>query len=155
MNIIGIRTTPSIIFYSIVKIEGDSFSLINEQLIIPKSFDLPQKLKYIRKTLLDIFKEYNIKRAGIRITEHSAFASPDSTRVMIEGVIQEMIASSPVISYFTGVKASIGSRLNIPNDGSISDVMDGKSLFNNITEWSSIKSENRECIMVAFASNNN
>jgi hypothetical protein len=74
---------------------------------------------------------------------------------MIEGVIQEMIASSPVISYFTGVKASIGSRLAIPNDGSISLIMDGTIDFNGIDDWSKLKSEYRECVMVAFASNNN
>ena len=154
-KIIGIRTTPSIIYYSIIEIVDSGFNLINQQLIIPKSFDIPEKLKYIRKTLFDIFNEYQIEYAGIRITEHSAFAAPDTNRVMIEGVIQEMIASSSVISYFTGVKSSIGKRLNIPNNGSISEIMDGGVLFNNITDWQQLKSEHRESIMVAFAALNN
>jgi hypothetical protein len=151
-NVIGIRSTPSIIYYSIVEFDENGYQWKNESLIIPKSFDKPQQLKYIRKTLLDIFNEYKIVNAGIRITEHSSFGSPDNGRVMIEGVIQEMIASSTVTSYFTGVKASIGKRLNITNDGSISDVMEGTTQFKEITNWSDIKSEHRESLMVAFAS---
>lgn len=153
-KIIGIRATPSIIYYSIVELEVSTFNLVNQQLVIPKSFDIPQKLKYVRKTFLDIFNEYNIEYAGIRITEPSSYAAPDTKRVMIEGVIQEMIASSSVISYFTGVKASIGKRLNITNDGSISSVMDGSLLFMDIPDWKQFKSEHRESLMVAFASLN-
>lgn len=153
-RIIGIRVTPSLIYYSIIEINDSKFIFNNQQLIIPKSFDIPQKLKYIRKTFLDIFNEYNVEFAGIRITEFSAFGSPDTDRVMIEGVIQEMIASSPVISYFTGVKSSIGKRLGIPNDGSISAIMNGSDSFLDIQEWKQFKVEHRESLMVGLASFN-
>ena len=47
----GIRCTPHKVFYSVIELRaGDSFSLVNQELIIPKSFDIPNKLKYVRKT---------------------------------------------------------------------------------------------------------
>ena len=150
----GIRCTPHKVFYTIIDLKEDSsFSLVNQELIIPKSFDIPNKLKYIRKTLLDIFKEYNVIRAGIRITEHNA-QSPDLFRIMLEAVIQELIASSNVEVYFTGVKGSIASRLGLPNDGSIGFFIDGSNVFNDIPNWSNLSNEHRESILVGFASIN-
>lgn len=150
----GIRCTPHIVYYTIIELKADtSFSLVNQKLMVPKSFDVPNKLKYIRKTLLDIFKEYNVVRAGIRITEHNA-QSQDLFRIMLEAVIQELIASSSVEFYFTGVKGSIASKLGIGNDGAIGLNIDGSQEFNNITDWSSYSIEHRECILVGFASFN-
>ncbi|OYQ45474.1 hypothetical protein [Flavobacterium aurantiibacter] len=148
----GLRCTPHKVFYTIIELkEDDSFSLVNQELIIPKSFDIPNKLKYIRKTLLDIFKEYNVVRAGIRITENNA-QSPDLFRIMLEAVIQELIASSNVEYYFTGVKGSIASKLGIGNDGAIGLFIDGSQDYNNITDWKLFSKEHRESILVGFAS---
>lgn len=150
----GIRCTPHKVYYTIIELNGDSsFSLVNQELIVPKSFDVPNKLKYIRKTLLDIFKEYNVVRAGIRITENNA-QSPDLFRIMLEAVIQELIASSNVEFYFTGVKGSIASKLGLGYDGAIGLYIDGSQEFSNITDWSSYSIEHRECILVGFASLN-
>ncbi len=148
----GIRCTPQKVFYTIIELKVDhSFSLVNQELIIPKSFDIPNKLKYIRKTVFDIFKEYKVFRAGIRITENNV-QSPDLFRIMLEAVIQEMIASSNVEFYFTGVKGSIASKLGIGNDGTIGLLIDGSQDFNNITDWKSFSVEHRESILVGFAS---
>lgn len=152
MEIIGIRAAPTKIFYSIISVEGDTFSTTQQELIIPLSFDIPQKLKYIRKTLLDIFNEYNIVKAGIRVTEHNA--TPHEFRLKLEGIIQELIASSKVDAYFTGVKSSIGSRLGISNNGDITEVMEGRISFKDIPDWATLSTEYRECIMVAFATLN-
>lgn len=152
MNAAGLRCSPHKVFYTIIELkEDDSFLLVNQVLIIPKSFDIPNKLKYVRKTLLDIFKEYNVVRAGIRITENNA-QSPDLFRIMLEAVIQELIASSNVEFYFTGVKGSIASKLGIGNDGAISLFIDGSQDFKDITKWQSYSVEHRESILVGFAS---
>ena len=80
MTIAGIRCTPKKIYYSVIVFNSDdTFSLINQELIIPVSFSIPDKLKYVRKTILDIFLEYNVIRAGIRVTENNA-QSPDKFR---------------------------------------------------------------------------
>ena len=153
MNAIGIRCNPHKIFYSIIELNGDSFSVINQELIIPKSFDIPNKLKYVRKTFLDIFTEYNVETAGIRITEHNA-QSPDLFRIMLEAVIQEVIASSSISYYFTGVISSICSKLNIPNDGQIKTMIEGTTLFLDMNEWLYFSKEHRESIFAGLASTN-
>jgi len=154
MNVIGIRATPKKIFYSIIEINDECFGLINQDLLIPVSFDVPQKLQYVRKTFLDIFNEYNIIKAGIRITEPFA-PSADSMRIMLEGVIQELIASSKVESYFVGIKSSITSKLGLLYDGSITELIEGKQVYNGIENWTKFSLEIRECILIAFASYNN
>lgn len=154
MTITGIRCTPQKVFYSIIQFNDDSsFSIINQELIVPKSFNIPDKLKYIRKTILDIFKEYNVKIAGIRIIENNA-QSPDRFRLMLEAVIQELIASSYVESYFTGLKGSIRAKLGIANDGEITKLIEGDSIFNDIPNWKDFSIEHRECVLVGFASSN-
>lgn len=152
MTIAGIRCTPKKIYYSIIVFNDDeTFSLINQELIIPLSFNVPDKLKYVRKTILDIFLEYNVMRAGIRITENNA-QTPNKFRLMLEAVVQELIASSYVEKYFTGLKNSISTKLNISNDGTITEVIEGRSDFKDITDWSSFSTEHRESILVGFAS---
>lgn len=153
MNSIGIRCTPHQIFYTVLNFENEEFSTLNQVLVIPKSFDKPNKLKYIRKTFLDIFKEYNIITAGIRVTEHNA-PSVDLFRIMLEAVIQELIASSNVEYYFTGVISSISSKLGIPNDGQFKFIIDGTNSFLEINDWNTFSKEHRECILVGYASNN-
>lgn len=152
MTIAGIRCTPKKIYYSIIVFNNDStFSLINQELIIPVSFSIPDKLKYVRKTILDIFLEYNVVRAGIRVTENNA-QSPDKFRLMLEAVVQELIASSYVAAYFTGLKGSISTKLDIPNNGTITEIMEGRTIFNDISDWSTFSTEHRESILVGFAS---
>lgn len=152
MRTIGIRATPKKIFFSIINFSESSYSISNQELIIPVSFDVPQKLKYVRKTMLDIFNEYEIVLAGIRITE--PIATPDNFRVMLEGVIQELIASSKVENYFAGAKISIGSKLGLPNDGSISDFIENGKVFRDIADWNSYSIEYKEAILIAFAVTN-
>jgi len=154
MTTAGIRCTPQKVYYSIIQFNDDSsFSLSNQVLTIPKSFDVPDKLKYIRKTILDIFLEYNVIRAGIRVTENNA-QTPDRFRLMLEAVVQELIASSFVEAYFTGLKGSISSKLNTPNDGTITEIIEGRTVFKAITDWSTFSTEHRESILVGFASSN-
>jgi hypothetical protein len=153
MRLIGIRVNPHKILYSIVEDNGGDYEIVNQELIIPVSFNLPQKLKYIRKTFLDILNEYVVLRAGIKLTEYSAFQSPDINRVMIEGVILEMLASSKVERYFAGTKNSIAARLGLNADGTISKMIDGIEDYPGITIWQQSNKEHRECIMVALAAN--
>ena len=71
---------------------------------------------------------------------------------MLEAVVQELIASSYVEKYFTGLKNSISTKLNISNDGTITSVIEGRLDFNDITDWSTFSTEHRESILVGFAS---
>ncbi|WP_183560875.1 hypothetical protein [Mucilaginibacter sp. SP1R1] len=153
MRLIGIRVNPHKVLYSIVEDNNDSYEVINQELIIPVSFNLPQKLKYIRKTFLDILNEYVVLRAGIKLTEYSGYQSPDVNRVMIEGVILEMLASSKVERYFAGTKVSIAASLGLAADGTITRIIDGHETYAGIADWPTISKEHRECIMTALATN--
>jgi hypothetical protein len=120
---------------------------------VPAAFLWPEKLKYIRRTLNDIIDEYNISKAGIRLTE--AFSqNSNNERIVIEGIIQELFASSSVEKYFAGGIATISSKLNIPNDGSFKEFVEGKRIFNDIDNWNDFKKEDKESILTCFAALN-
>ena len=71
---------------------------------------MPEKLKYIRNNIFDLLREYNVQRAGIKITEGNAQAM-NIDRLYIEGVIQETFASSKIESYKTLMLAGMASKL--------------------------------------------
>src|SRR3569833_428163 len=112
MRAIGIRVAPRAVTYVIydwaVK-EVKSVDRVN----VPKALEVPEALKYVRNTILDVIREYNIERAGIRIIENVA-KRPSHERILLEGVIQEAFASSTVSDYYCGQIASISARVGIP-----------------------------------------
>ncbi|WP_433925069.1 hypothetical protein ACN06F_09220 [Vreelandella sp. 21] len=111
MRILGIRAEPRKIYITILDTELKE--VINlEAINVPLSLDMPGQLKYIRNTTLDIIREYNVEKAGIRLAEGNS-QTIKIERIYTEAVIQEAFSSSPVESYFTGRKKSISSRLGI------------------------------------------
>nr|DAU48999.1 MAG TPA: Protein of unknown function (DUF3010) [Caudoviricetes sp.] len=109
MNILGIRVTPKKIYFSIFDKHNNEFKTI-EVIVVPQSLIMPEKLKYIRNNIFDLLREYNVQRAGIKITEGNAQAM-NIDRLYIEGVIQETFASSKIESYKTLMLAGIASKL--------------------------------------------
>src|ERR1035437_5201155 len=109
MNSIGIRVQPSIGHYTIISHSDESVHISDINIIkVPADCHWPAKLKYIRRTLNDIIDEYSISEAGIRSTE--AFSqNSNNERIVIEGIIQELFASSSVEKYFADRKST---RLN-------------------------------------------
>jgi hypothetical protein len=91
MITIGIRAAPKVVTFAIY--DTDEEAILNvEEIKIPAAFDTPSALKYVRSNLLDVLREYQVERAGVRITE--ALATPNVERIQIEGVIQEAFAST-------------------------------------------------------------
>ena len=153
MNVIGLRATPKKIYFSIIEFREEDFRLVNESVVVPVSFDLPQKLKYVRRTLLDIFNEYNIEKAGIRTAEPIS-RNFDLFRLMLEAVIQEMIASSKVRGYFIGPKATLTSKLGLPNNGTLTSQITGEEIYKYIEDRALFSTEHRESILAAHAAFN-
>jgi len=92
MRTLGIRAKPREVVFAVFDTEDRS--LLNVEVIkIPKALATPDGLKYVRNNVLDIIREYDIDRAGIRVTESSA-QTLSVERIEIEGVIQEAFASS-------------------------------------------------------------
>jgi hypothetical protein len=146
---IGIRTTPSYVYYTIIEHEGDSLNILTtSRLVVPKSLDIPERLSFIRNCLFSIILEYKIKSAGIRTIE--SLVNPDVERIYIEGVIQELISNSCIEKYFTGKKSKIASILET-DVKQITGYIDGDENFAEIDNWSDFCKEERESIIVAVA----
>lgn len=113
MTSLGIRVTPKEVYYAITKSEeGKTTLLICDKVLVPIALDVPEQLKFLRDTFLDIIYEYEVKNACIRVVEANA-QSYDYHRLYIEGVLQEMIASSTIEHYYLGRIASMSNRLGI------------------------------------------
>ena len=150
-NAIGIRVTPSVIYFTVVANEGENIEVqVIDKIVNPKALSTPEQLKYIRNTLSDIIHEFEVTHACIRATEHTA-KNININRIYIEGVIQELFASSPIQSYFVGYISSISARLNI-NRNEFKDIADAKTPFLEIDNWGDFNKEERESFMSAVSS---
>ncbi|WP_244137025.1 hypothetical protein [Burkholderia pyrrocinia] len=118
-----------------------------EDIRIPAAFHTPEALKYIRNNLLDILREYDIERAGIRVTEPNA-QSLNITRIQIEGVVQEAFASSLLQSYYVGQISSISARLGIER-ADFKRYIDGQ-LDWPVENWTGMRKEQREALLCAM-----
>jgi hypothetical protein len=105
MNCIGIRTEPKAVTFAIFSTAEERIINI-ERLVVPQAMNVPEQLSFIRSNILDVFREFEISRVGIRITESNS-KHLNISRLQIEGVVQEAIASSAVDSYYTGQISSI------------------------------------------------
>lgn len=71
MNILGIRVSPKKIFFSVFNSIENQFKNV-ETIHIPQALIMPEQLKYVRNTILDLLREYHVQKAGIKITEGNA-----------------------------------------------------------------------------------
>jgi len=149
MITIGIRAAPKVVTFAIY--DTDEEAILNvEEIKIPAAFDTPAALKYVRSNLLDVLREYQVERAGVRITEGTA--TPNVERVQIEGVIQEAFASSELQSYYVGQIASMAKRLGIERER-IKPLVNGEEDI-GIENWKKMGKEEREAILCAIGAKN-
>lgn len=146
MRAIGIRVSPTKIFYTIIL---EDKKIIHESLTVPKALDndIPRQLSFIRTTLHSIICEYEIHYAGIRTIEGNA-NTWNRFRINLEGVIQELFSDSTILDYFTGTKSSIQSRLKMSNV-EINECISGVSNTYSVDNWDSINKNHRESFLVA------
>jgi hypothetical protein len=150
---IGIRANPSEIIYSII--QGDENNLhivLIDKIVNPKSLNVPEQLKFLRNTLRDIIVENKVENACIRITESNA-RSVSIPRIYIEGVIQELIASSTITKYYVGQISSISAKLNIDR-ADFKPFVEGKNVYMNIDIWGDLSKEERESVMASISALN-
>lgn len=150
MITIGIRAAPKVVSFAIY--DAENKSIINvEEIKIPAAFDTPDALKYLRSNLLDILREFNISKAGIRATEPNS-QNRDIMRIQMEGVIQESFASSDLQGYYVGHISSITSRLGIPRTD-FKSLVDGEKAP-DIENWNAMSKAQREAILCAMGAVN-
>lgn len=150
MRSLGIRVEPKKVTFVVIDYNDNEADILNvENIKIPLSLDFPSKLKYVRNTVLDIIREYDISVAGIRIAESNS-DNLNTDRLHIEGVIQEAFSSSSVSKYFTGRLQTISKRLSLHND-QYRELIKSKSTFPKINRWSYCSnSESKEAALVGY-----
>ncbi|MFB6272634.1 MAG: hypothetical protein ABEL51_07045 [Salinibacter sp.] len=147
MSSIGFRASADTVYYGIIEEDG-SFNVA--RLPRPKSMGEPAALRYLRTNIRDIISEFEAQSAGIRMIEPQASGSYPERR-HVEGVILELLANSPVQSYFEGPIATIAKWLG-KDRNEIKPLRNGETLFLNYSDWSAdYRNEEREAILTAAA----
>lgn len=150
---IGIRANPNAVYYCVLNDTADSTNVkIVDKVLVPKALEIPEQLKFIRNTFKDIFIENNVKNACIRVTESNA-QSTSILRIYLEGVLQELIASSMIEKYFIGQISNISTKLGIERSA-FKPFVAGESNFNGLDIWQDWDAMEREAVLAAFAANN-
>jgi len=150
---IGIRATPNEIFYCILNGESNDFEITQiDKIVNPKALEIPEQLKFIRSTLCDIVNENNVAFACIRIAESNARRT-NIPRIYLEGVIQELIASSTIEKYYVGQISSISARLGIER-ADFKPFVTGNAIYKEIEIWNELNLEERESLLAAVSALN-
>lgn len=151
MNTIGIRVEPNQVTFVIF--DTAERRIINvERIRIAKALPVPDALKYVRNSILDVLREYDVERGGIRITESNA-QRLNIRRIELEGVIQEAFASSNLKRYFCGQISSISARAGIERTA-FKPLVEGADDFPLIENWSDLDKEEREAVLTAIGAEN-
>ena len=148
---IGLRATPDRVWFAVIEAgdAGELESLVATSLPIPGALTPPDQLRFVRQAVSDTITEYGVALAGIRLAESVARRIP-RRRLHVEGVVQELLASSSVESYFYGSIASIARLLGEPDRRVVTGYAEGKP-FREFEGWSDLAREQRESILVATA----
>ncbi|MCK7589196.1 hypothetical protein M0G43_01280 [Subsaxibacter sp. CAU 1640] len=150
---IGIRVSPNKVYFSVVSEWEDEVEIkLIDHIVIPKSLETPEQLKFLRSTMSDIINENKVLLACIRITESNA-RTVNVPRIYMEGVIQELIASSSINKYYVGQISNISAKLGI-NRADFKPYANNNEVFMDFDFWSEISLEERESIMAAFSALN-
>lgn len=144
---LGLRASPTEVTYCIIDENAEKVVTIGE-ITVPLALNTPEQLKHIKLNLLDIIREYEIVKAGIRILEPTSQRIPIE-RVQIEGVIQEAFASSNLKSYYIGQISSISSRVKIPRTD-FKKFIEGEKEFDRVENWEDLGAKQREATLCAM-----
>jgi hypothetical protein len=151
MNTIGVRAKPSEVTFAVLNSEDRRVANV-ETIKIPKALQTPDALKYIRNNILDIIREYEISRAGLRVTE-GASQTLSIARIEIEGVIQEAFASSSLSSYYCGQISTIAAKVGIAR-ADFKPYVEGTRMFDGVENWGDLGREEREAVFAALGAMN-
>ncbi len=154
MKSIGIRATPKEIFFSVIEQNENGNEILSiDKLILPISLETPDRLNFIRKTIIDIINQYEVINAGIKVTEGNA-QRISIERVSIEAIIQELFSSCSVQKYYGGNISKISKLLGIPNNGSLKRIIKGEDIPKELEFLKDLKENEREATISALAALN-
>ncbi len=147
---IGFRVEPKKVTYGVV--EGPTqgkFTVVSVgEVCVPFALQAPRQLRFIRTTLLDIIEETGSTRAGLRIAEPMA-QRKDPFRLNLEGVVQELLASSDVERFIAGPIATIAKLLGERDRTAIKGLIEGHKPPMVDAAWDDLDDLQREALLVA------
>lgn len=147
MNTLGIRVKPCSVIIAVY--DTDMAAIVNVEAIkIPKALPTPEALKYIRNSILDILREFEIEKAGLRVVESNS-QTLKIRRIEIEGVIQEAFASSMLSAYFCGQISTIAVKLRIKR-ADFKLYVEGDKIYDSVENWNDLSKEEKEAILTAL-----
>lgn len=151
MITMGLRAAPKFVTFAIF--DAGVGNIVNvEDIQIPAAFEWPVALKYVRGSVLDVLREYNVEKAGVRTSEPIA-QSLSVERIQIEGVIQEAFASSGLARYFAGPIA-VGSSMLRVDRGNFKPMTKGGRNDMNVDGWADMSEMKREAVLYAMGAVN-
>jgi hypothetical protein len=148
---IGFRVSPRKVTYAVVRAPSDGTFTIAAlgEVCVPYALETPRQLRFIRTTLLDIIEDNGSVWAGLRIGESTA-QQRDPFRLNLEGVVQELLASSDVERFVAGPIATIASLLRERDRTVIKQFITGKKPPMVKAEWAKLDDVQREAVLVAM-----
>lgn len=154
---IGIRVLSNKrVYYSIIEETEDGYIYSTISFfVVPLAMNEPERLNYIRNTIIDIINEYNVTTALVRVRERlNNINNLALKRFYIEGVLLEAIAGSKVTKYKLGKISSITSLLGIDR-ANFKKLSNNEMQWENLPEtldWAELGLEEREAILSCLAS---
>ena len=147
---IGFRVAPKKVTYAVLKgPDNGKFNVeVVGEVLVPYALQPPRQLRYIRTTLLDIIEETGSTRAGLRIGESMA-RHQDPFRLNLEGVVQELLASSEAERFVAGPIATIASLLGERDRTAVKQFIAGKQPPIVQADWDNLDELQREAVLVA------
>lgn len=153
MIAVGFRVRPKEVTYALVRrTDESSFTILDVSSVhVPPALDVPRRLQFVRTVLLDIIDEYGALRAGLRCVEGNS-QKKDPFRMNLEGVVQELLASSSVEHFIAGPLNTLASLLGFGNDAArVKRLVTGQETPQYAAKWAEFSGEEREAILAAVA----
>lgn len=151
---IGIRVKPDSVVYSIIREIGEDKEIVLiDKVNIPVALEVPEQLKFIRSTFLDIILESQVNLACIRVTEPTS-QRLSIERINIEAIIQELIASSSIQKYYVGQISTISAKLGIARENFKPLIEKKANKCEFFDGWNQFNKEERESLLAALSAFN-
>lgn len=151
---IGFRASPNEVYYATARwIDDDKFEIGgSEMLTVPRcAMHGPQKLQFLRTNIADVIKALGVKAAFVKEEGYSGYGK-DGSRLRIEGVIQELVASGEVETFASGRLAEIGRLIGL-DKSKCKDLKKNKRTWDDLEDpdWGMYEEAQRESILSAIA----
>ncbi len=95
MGFMNISIFINRIEFGVYKIINDNTKpILEDEIIIPKSFSIGERLSYIRKMINVLIKEYSVRKAYMYMEENIGVEIIEAVKV--EGILEELFSSCGV-----------------------------------------------------------